>query len=301
MSYAILSNVQRGSLHDGPGVRTTFFFQGCNLRCVWCHNPETISMTPSLMTYGAKCIGCGQCEKVCKRGLTRKDCICCGDCTEVCPADARVMSGKMWTTDEMFKMAQRESRFYGTEGGVTCSGGEPMLQWEAVLEFLTKCKDAGMHTAVDTAGNVPWVRYEKLMPVTDLFLMDLKLSTDEEHRRWTGVSRSRIKENIANFAKCGREVWIRMPIIPGVNATEEHLKREADELLSVGFTGLVELLPFHRLGESKYGALGWEYPFAETEPPTNERMEELRGVMKSFGMHVKTRVIRDQDRKSLNT
>ena len=207
------------------------------------------------------------------------------------------MSGKMWTTDEMFKMAQRESRFYGTEGGVTCSGGEPMLHWETVLEFLTKCKEAGMHTAVDTAGNVPWVRYEKLMPVTDLFLMDLKLSTDEEHRKWTGVSRSRIKENIANFAKCGREVWIRMPIIPGVNATEEHIKRAADELLSVGFTGLIELLPFHRLGESKYGALGWEYPFAETEPPTNERMDELRAVMKNLGMKVKTRVIRDQDRK----
>lgn len=290
MPDAILSHVQRGSLHDGPGVRTTFFFQGCNLRCVWCHNPETISMEPSLMIYSQKCIGCEQCAQVCQRGLARKDCIHCGDCTEVCPADARVLSGKMWTTDEMFRIAQRESRFYGKDGGVTVSGGEPMLQWEAVLEFLTKCKAAGMHTAVDTAGNVPWVRYENLLPVTDLFLMDLKLSTDEEHRKWTGVSRSKILENIKRFSTCGREVWIRMPIIPGVNATKEHIERAADELLSFGFTGLVELLPFHRLGAGKYDALGWSYPFAETEPPTDELMDELRMLMKERGLNVKIRV-----------
>ena len=127
--------------------------------------------------------------------------------------------------------------------------------------------------------------------------MDLKLSTDEDHRKWTGVPRARIQENIANFAKCGREVWIRMPIIPGVNETEEHIKRAADELISIGFTGLVELLPFHRLAESKYGALGWEYPFSETEPPSLERMDELRMLMKSFGLNVKTRVIQNQGRK----
>ena len=281
MDTAILTNVQRGSLHDGPGVRTTFFFQGCNLHCTWCHNPETIPPEPVLMRYANRCIGCRICEDVCMNGLRKEDCTLCGACTEACPAEARVFSGTQRTAEELLDIALREQRFYGTDGGVTCSGGEPMLQIGFLERFLPMLKEHGIRTAVDTAGCIPWTQYERILPYTDLFLMDYKLADERKHKEYTGVSRTRIAENLRRFADCGREVWIRMPIIPGVNDTAEDVCAAGRELSDIGFRGTVELLPFHRLGQGKYDALGLNYRFADTQPPSKEHMEKLKHTLRS--------------------
>ena len=283
-SSAFLTNVQHGSLHDGPGVRTTYFFQGCNLHCSWCHNPETIPRHPKLMLYADKCIGCGLCKSVC---ISENECIDCGKCTQVCPAESRVMSSEECTIDAMLSTALRDSAFYGKDGGVTCSGGEPMLQLDALTAFLSVCKENGLHTAVDTAANVPWTDYERIIPFTDLFLVDYKLSDDYSHKRFTGVTRGLIQSNLKKFAALKKEVWIRMPIIPCVNDNEAHINAAGLELSRIGFKGTVELLAFHRLGQSKYEALGLDYNFSLTKPPSNEKMKYLASVLEAFGLNVK--------------
>ena len=160
MSKIILTNIQRGSLHDGPGVRITYFFQGCNLRCEWCHNPETIPLSSRLMHYKNKCVGCGLCASACKNRLEKEKCVNCGSCAEVCPAGARVMSGKEYDPKELVDIALRELKFISNGGGITCSGGEPMLQAKGLTELLRQFKEKGIHTAVDTAANIPWEKYE---------------------------------------------------------------------------------------------------------------------------------------------
>lgn len=281
MNTAIITNVQRGSLHDGPGVRTTFFFQGCNLHCAWCHNPETIPPEPVLMRYANRCIGCRICEDVCANGLRKEDCTLCGSCIENCPAEARVFSGVQMTAEEMLGTALREKRFYGTDGGVTCSGGEPMLQVGFLERFLPMLKENGIRTAVDTAGCIPWAQYERILPYTDLFLVDYKTADESRHREYTGVSRTLIARNLRKFAECGREVWIRIPVIPGVNDTAEDICAAGRELTDIGFRGTVELLPFHRLGQGKYDALGLDYHFAGMEPPSGKHMDELKNMLRS--------------------
>ena len=286
MEKVLLTNIQRGSLHDGPGVRTTFFFQGCNLACKWCHNPETISKKPRIMLYPDKCIGCKECLQVCENGCERDKCISCGKCAEVCFGGARVISAKEYTVDEMIEIAERDRAFYKNGGGVTCSGGEPMLQRSALKEFFLECKKRNIHTALDTAANIPWEKYLELIDCTDLFLVDYKLSCDEDHIRYTGVSRKLIKENIKNFSSLGERVWIRMPIIPGVNDSLQHIQRAGEELSACGFSGKIELLAFHRLGAHKYKALGEEYDFENTELVTDEKMQMLRNALANYNLHV---------------
>ena len=279
---AWITDIQRSSLHDGPGVRTTFFFQGCNLHCAWCHNPETISTHPKLMTDLAKCIGCGRCQGVCQT----ESCTACGRCAAVCPTGARKLSGRQISLTDAIEAAARDLPFYGPDGGVTCSGGEPMLQVAFLVPFLRALKERGIHTAVDTAANLPWELYERVLPYTDLFLVDYKLADEEAHRHWTGVSRKQIAQNLRSFGACGKPLRIRVPIIPGVNDTEENLTAMAEELLASGITGPVDLLPFHRLGQRKYDALGIPYAFADALPPTAERMNELRAIVRHAGLTV---------------
>lgn len=284
VDYAIITNVQRGSLHDGPGIRTTFFFQGCNLRCTWCHNPETIPIRPCLMKYPDRCVSCGSCRDICKENGI---CISCGKCAESCPAEAKVMSGKKMTLDEMLSIVELERPFYLDTGGVTCSGGEPMHQAAFVERFFRELKKLGVKTALDTAANIPWESYEKLLDCTDLFLVDYKMFDDEKHKKYTGVSRKLISQNLKNFVRCGCEVWIRMPIIPGVNDSKKDISDAANELKEIGFSGLVEPLAFHRLGEGKYRALGKKYDFADTVPPSDEKMQEIRNILSAHNLKVK--------------
>ena len=285
---ARISNIQRSSFHDGPGVRTTVFFQGCNLRCAWCHNPETINRKFLLMLHPSRCIGCARCREVCANETDAQKCISCGECALVCPTGAREMSGREYPLSQLVEIAVRDKIFYGKEGGVTCSGGEPMLQVPFLVEFLRELKVRGVNTAIDTAANIPWEDYERVMPYTDLFLVDFKLADDEKHKKYTGVSRALIKENIRRFAKLSEDrVMIRMPIIPSVNDNDSELEMAAEELSSVSFKGIIELLPFHSLGESKYISLGKKYDFSGTVPPSKERMEQLKNIFRAYGLRVK--------------
>lgn len=253
MLKANIFDIQRNSFVDGPGIRTTVFFKGCNLHCKWCHNPESQSFAKQMMFYKDRCTACGKCREVCPNHL--KSCNFCGRCEFYCPAEARKICGKYYTVDEVFGEIIKDKAFYNnSRGGVTFSGGECMLQLDFLSEILEKCKTMGIHTAVDTAGNVPWESFEKILPFTDLFLYDIKAFLPEHHKAGTGVSNKLILENLKRLS--GKtDIIIRIPVIGGYNDNETELKRIAVFLQSVK-TIDIELLPYHSMGEYKYEALG---------------------------------------------
>lgn len=253
MNKANIFDIQRSSFVDGPGIRTTVFFKGCNLRCKWCHNPESQSFDKQMMFYKDKCTGCGKCREVCPNHL--QSCDFCGKCELYCPAEARKICGREYTSDEVLAEVIKDKAFYDNSGGgVTFSGGECMLQLDFLREILEKCKSAGIHTAVDTAGNVPWESFEKILPFTDLFLYDIKAFGAELHRKGTGVSNELILENLKNLS--GRaDIIVRIPVIGGYNDNDEEIRQIADFLKQIKIIK-AELLPYHAMGEHKYTALG---------------------------------------------
>ena len=273
MKTAKIFDIERNSFVDGPGIRTTVFFQGCNLNCKWCHNPESKSSDTQMMFYKDKCTGCGKCADICPNKLEK--CDFCGKCTMLCPSDARQICGKEITSDALIKELVKDKMFYETsDGGVTFSGGECMLQIDFLEEILKKCKENGLHTAVDTAGNVPYEYFERILPYTDLFLYDVKCIDEALHKEGTGVSNKRILENLKRLSdEACTEIIIRVPVIKSYNGSKTEMGRIAD------FTGKlriksVELLPYHKMGEHKYGALGMnEYAF---ETPSETEIDEFR-------------------------
>ena len=262
-------------MHDGPGVRTTVFLKGCPLRCAWCHNPESQSPTPQMLFYRSKCTGCGKCREKCPNALEK--CELCGKCTIYCPHDAREICGKEYTVDEALKEILKDKAFYETSGGgVTFSGGECMLQIEFLTKILKACKENGIHTAVDTAGHVPYERFEQILPYTDLFLYDVKCFDSDKHRQYTGVENQLILKNLKRLLAKSTPVWIRIPIIPTVNDTEEELQRIKEYLSSCGIPEKVELLPYHAMGEHKYAAIGKETQIFSV--PGEEKMKHLKNI-----------------------
>ncbi len=253
----MLFDIGRDSLVDGPGIRTTVFFKGCNLRCAWCHNPESQSPDPELLYYRDLCDGCGQCARVCPNHL--KTCDLCGQCVWHCPKDARRLCGRVYDADEVCGILLRDTEYYAASGGgVTFSGGECMLQIDFLEALLLRCREKGVHTAVDTAGNVPFERFERILPHTGLFLYDVKCMDDARHRQYTGVGNALILENLARLLKAGAPLWVRVPVIPGVNDTEADIRSLRAFYEANGWPGKTELLPYHALGENKYRAQGRE-------------------------------------------
>lgn len=237
---ADIFDIQRNSCVDGPGIRTTVFFKGCNLSCRWCHNPEGQSFQREVLRYPDKCTGCGSCK---------------GEALFDCPNGAKVICGKGYTADEVLQEVLKDKLFYDTSGGgVTFSGGECMLQADFLREILKACKENGIHTAVDTAGHVAFSQFEKVMPYTDLFLYDVKFMDSRKHKEFTGVDNGLILENLDKLVKKGGRIWARVPVIGGVNDGQE-LERIQSFLQKIGVEK-VELLPYHGLGEHKYAALG---------------------------------------------
>ncbi|MEI7848901.1 MAG: glycyl-radical enzyme activating protein [Chloroflexota bacterium] len=285
-------NIQRFSIHDGPGIRTTVFFKGCNLRCFWCHNPESARMQPDIQFFPSKCIACGRCVEVCEPSAQRLDpasgareflrdlCTDCRECTSECFAEALVLSGQQVSVEDIFQKVEQDRPYYnGRQGGVTFSGGEPLLQVEFLTALLERCKAQEIHTAVDTAGNIPWENLAAIMPLTDLFLFDCKVFDEEKHRQATGVGNQRILDNLARLARSGAEIWIRIPVIPGVNDNEAEFERIADFLAPLPGIRKVELMPFHHLGAGKFESLGRLYPTRNFQPPSGALMERLRAVL----------------------
>ena len=259
-------DIQRNSFVDGPGIRTTVFFKGCNLKCAWCHNPEGQSAEREWMYYPNKCVGCGRCETV---NLENTDFICLHDAKTIC--------GKEFTVDEVMKEILKDRIFYETSnGGVTFSGGECMLQIDLLEEILKECKAYGIHTAIDTAGHVPFEYFERILPHTDLFLYDVKCFDRIKHKQYTGVDNERILDNLKRLLMRRASVWIRIPVIVGVNDSDFEMKEIKKYLDSFGAVEKIELLPYHAMGEHKYAALGRELQQFST--PSEKRTSELKRI-----------------------
>jgi pyruvate formate lyase activating enzyme len=294
-------DIKRFAVHDGPGIRTTVFFKGCGLRCAWCHNPEAISPRPELAVFPQKCIGCGMCLEVCPedahevgdgaaggRVFHRGRCRLCGACVEVCYAEALMMQGREIGVEEALAELRKDAAFYAnsTDGGVTLSGGEPLMQAAFALALLRGCKAEGFHTAVDTCGQVGWETIEEILPFVDLWLYDFKHPEPEEHRRLTGASNDRILANLRRLSEQGASIEIRMPIVPTVNDSRESIDLAAEFLAGLANAPAVRLLPYHRLGASKYERLDLEETMPEVEPPSPERLREIAARLEGRGLRV---------------
>ena len=263
---AMIFDIQRNSYVDGPGIRTTVFFKGCNLKCKWCHNPESQNPKKEIMFYKSKCTGCGRCKDL---SVNDENFICFNDAKEIC--------GKEYTVEEILKEVLKDKSFYeNSDGGVTFSGGECMLQIDFLTEILKKCKENGIHTAVDTAGFVPWTNFEKIMPYTNLFLYDVKCFSESLHIEGTGVSNKHILENLKKLsANFSGDIIIRIPIMTGFNDDIDEIQKIAEFLKDIK-TKEVELLPYHKMGEHKYGAL--DMSVKNYGVPTKEKMEEYKRI-----------------------
>ncbi|MGQ9618275.1 MAG: glycyl-radical enzyme activating protein [Candidatus Aminicenantia bacterium] len=285
----LIFNIQRFSIHDGPGIRTVVFFKGCPLRCVWCHNPEGQSFSKEMIFWEDRCINCRTCESVCESKAVNEpsNCILCGKCVEVCPASAREIAGKEVCIDEVMNEIKKDSVFYDQSGGgVTFSGGEPFYQYDFLISILKECKKEGIHTAIETCGFSKWEFFYTATKYTDLFLYDIKIADEEAHKKFTGVSNKIILENLKMLSSINERIIIRIPVIPGVNDNFENFFLTSDFISSLSLKE-VHLLPYHKGGIEKYRRLRKEFRFSETREIGKESLLEFSKIFEEKGIKVK--------------
>lgn len=282
--------IKRLEIHDGPGVRTTLFLKGCPLRCLWCHNPEGLCAPPVLAHYAHKCVNCGACVFACPNGahliengvhrFVKEKCTACGKCESACPEKANKLFGERVTPSEILPELLIDKPFYQkTGGGVTLSGGEPLLQTDFVCELVRLLKNEGVHTAIDTSLSVPRASVERVAAEADMFLCDIKAVDDALHRQLTGLGSSEIIENIKYLDSIGMPMEIRFPLIPDMNDGEA--EKVAEFISRLRNVRAVKALAYHDLARTKYAALGLEYPMKDTQPPSKDRLAEVQALLTS--------------------
>ena len=298
MVTGIIFDIKKFSIHDGPGIRTTVFFKGCPLNCWWCHNPESQAPEPELVFWEGRCIRCGACLEVCDPGAIFWDgdvvstdgekCTLCGACAEACYAEAREIVGREMTVAQVMAEIERDVPFYDESGGgVTFSGGEPLAQRDFLLALLRACREKEIHTAVDTCGFATWETFDNIREYVGLFLYDLKLMDAAKHQKFTGVSNGLILRNLQALSQRGHDIFLRVPIIPGINDDDEEVRRIGAFAAALPRLERVDILPYHRAGVEKYGRLNEVYELPETRPPSDERMAEITQMLRGFGLQVK--------------
>ena len=294
---AMITYIQTYSIHDGPGIRTIVFFKGCTLACQWCSNPECISPLPEVGLIKTLCTKCGRCAGVCSQKalvfetdeLPRIDhqrCTGCGECISACIYSALVLYGKQMNLQEVFNNISRDNMFYqASNGGVTASGGEPLLQPQFVSALFDQCHKAGIHTCLETSGCAASSALQQVLKSTDYVLFDLKHLNSNMHQQFTGKPNSNVLANAKLVVGSGIQLLFRMPLIPGINDSLQNIRETASflkELMSSTYR--IELLPYHRLGESKYEALGRLYPMHGLRPPEPAYVESIKQAFEEHGI-----------------
>jgi len=290
-------DIQGLSVHDGPGCRTLIFFNGCTLNCSWCSNPEGINKKPSLMYYQAKCIACGNCVRDCKYNaikltdnkiiISRVICASCNNptCVTECFTDALKVNGYEISVSRLFDIIRRDSHYWGNEGGITLSGGEPLLQIDFAEEILSRCHNAYIHTAIETCANVPWESFVRVIPYVDWILFDIKHLNSEEHKKNTNSANSLILENAKRLSKEFKgKLMFRLPLIPGFNDSAENINAVISFLKTIG-KDEINILPLHHLGREKYQMLDKEYLGSKFLVPTYDKMKEIEMMFKTSGIN----------------
>lgn len=297
MTEGTIFNIEHYAIHDGPGIRSTVFFKGCPLSCLWCHNPEGLSPKPQLVYYRDRCRNCRKCLQRCPNEalsierdgivINSERCRLCGECAAKCPAQALEMVGRRLSPREVIDEVKKDRLFYEESGGgVTFSGGEPFTQPEFLTECLKLAKAAGLHTAIETSGFAPRAAIEEAAAYVDLFLFDIKHLDAEEHKRYTGVDNALIKENLRRLSEMGERIILRMAVIPGVNDGEEALNALCRFLNENASVEAVNLLPLHKSAAEKYRRLGRKFTIADFEIPNEERMNIAASIFKKSGFRV---------------
>ena len=292
----MISDIQKFSLHDGPGIRTTIFLKGCNMRCVWCHNPETFLKVQDLLFYETKCIGCGSCYKVCKTGALSEDdrhrrvykkelCSKCGACALECAPQALMLVGKKMTVEQVMKEILSDREYYkNSQGGITVSGGEPLIQWEFVAELMKQCKASNIDTAIESNMSVSWEHLEAVLPYLDRIFGDIKLIDEAKHRQFTGLSNEKTLHNIARLDKKGIPVTVRTPIVPGITDGIDNIRGIAKWLHENAPNAIYELLNYNPLAEAKSQQLAQIFPLGKLKRKTALEMEQLRQEAEVMGV-----------------
>ncbi len=289
-------NIQRYSLHDGPGIRTTIFLKGCPLTCLWCHNPESQSKKSELMYNEQKCISCFDCVSSCPNvALTNKDqvlsiernrCVSCGTCACKCPAAAIDLMGKLMTVEEVMAEVNKDRAFYNTSnGGVTISGGEPLYQSEFALELARAIKSEGYHLTLDTSG---YAKKDVLLPfigLIDLYLYDVKHVYPEQHKAFTGVDNLQILRNLKVLSRHSQRIWVRLPLIPSFNDSETHIHDFAFQMSEIKIEK-VSLLPYHGFAKGKYEQMNQPYILSEIKSPDENNIKKAKEILEDYGLKV---------------
>ncbi|CAH2213742.1 trans-4-hydroxy-L-proline dehydratase activase [Tepidibacter aestuarii] len=297
MKNAKIINIQKYCVHDGPGIRTTVFFKGCPLTCIWCHNPESQRYKSEIMYNEEKCSKCGECEKRCPHDCIKINedkiindysiCSHCENCIDFCVNNARELVGKEYSVNELMKEIEKDKVFYEESGGgVTLSGGEVMSQIDFVEQIVKNCKRKGIHVAIDTCGYAPFESYERIIDYVDLFLYDIKLMNSQRHEKYAGKPNELILKNLVMLSERGANINLRIPLIQGINCDDENIENMLKFIKNLNISS-INLLPYHEIGKDKYKRLNINYEDELMSKPSDERIEEIKNIFEKHNFKIK--------------